>query len=191
MFDEQPDGDPRRTRDVAGIRRFLTPQQMAEEIVRLDAVIAGQAPNIVVGRLPPTVAAPAEGQPVERFNEGSRAGWELDGGDPAEGQRYWCNKCGYRGPDRFHQRPNGSECSYIGRLVPAEGRPGTAGVKEVAPVKHWCETCEGLGTIDETLGGESFSNPKATCPDCDGQGWWTPRAASGVTPTGEAQGEKR
>lgn len=37
--------------------------------------------------------------------------------------------------------------------------------------KYWCETCEGLGTVDETLGGEPFSNPKAPCPDCGGQGW--------------------
>ena len=43
--------------------------------------------------------------------------------------------------------------------------------------KHWCETCEGLGTIDERLGGEFFSNPKAECPDCDGKGYWIPRAA--------------
>jgi hypothetical protein len=42
-----------KTRDVAGILRFLTRQQMAEEIVRLDAVIAGRAPNITMGRLPP------------------------------------------------------------------------------------------------------------------------------------------
>lgn len=34
----------------------------------------------------------------------------------------------------------------------------------------WCETCNGEGTIDERLGGEHFSNPKATCPDCDGDG---------------------
>ena len=33
-----------------------------------------------------------------------------------------------------------------------------------------CETCEGVGTIDETLGGYAFSNPKAQCPDCDGKG---------------------
>jgi len=33
-----------------------------------------------------------------------------------------------------------------------------------------CEVCRGAGTIDETLGGYAFSNPKATCPDCDGLG---------------------
>lgn len=33
-----------------------------------------------------------------------------------------------------------------------------------------CETCRGEGTIDERLGGYSFSNPAATCPDCDGTG---------------------
>lgn len=39
-----------------------------------------------------------------------------------------------------------------------------------------CETCRGTGTIDETLGGEFFSNPSAPCPDCDGLGEFT-RAA--------------
>ena len=34
-----------------------------------------------------------------------------------------------------------------------------------------CETCEGKGHYDERIGGESFSNPKADCPDCDGKGW--------------------
>jgi len=33
-----------------------------------------------------------------------------------------------------------------------------------------CKTCQGLGTIDETLGGWSTDNPAATCPDCDGVG---------------------
>lgn len=73
--------------------------------------------------------------------------------------------------------------------VDSDAEPAPS-VPEVSPVKHWCETCEGLGTIDETLGGEHFSNPKATCPDCDGQGWWTPRT-SGVLAAGEAQQEKR
>ena len=33
-----------------------------------------------------------------------------------------------------------------------------------------CETCQGSGKIDERLGGYNFSNPSATCPDCDGLG---------------------
>lgn len=33
-----------------------------------------------------------------------------------------------------------------------------------------CETCEGVGTIDERLVGYGFSNPATTCPDCDGVG---------------------
>ena len=33
-----------------------------------------------------------------------------------------------------------------------------------------CEICEGVGTIDERLGGEAFSDPAATCPDCEGAG---------------------
>jgi hypothetical protein len=38
------------------------------------------------------------------------------------------------------------------------------------PQPQECETCHGVGTIDEQLGGFSFSNPEATCPDCDGTG---------------------
>jgi hypothetical protein len=30
-----------------------------------------------------------------------------------------------------------------------------------------CETCQGHGTVDETLGGEITSNPAAPCPDCN------------------------
>lgn len=65
------------------------------------------------------------------------------------------------------------ESEKLLRDVPAALSLLRAALEAREPVKHWCETCEGLGTIDETLGGESFSNPKATCPDCDGQGWWT------------------
>lgn len=32
------------------------------------------------------------------------------------------------------------------------------------------ECCNGLGTIDETLGGVFTANQSATCPDCDGTG---------------------
>lgn len=39
----------RKTRDVAGILHFLTQQQMAEEIVRLDAVIAAQPAPAALG----------------------------------------------------------------------------------------------------------------------------------------------
>lgn len=39
-------------------------------------------------------------------------------------------------------------------------------------MKIWCDTCQGTGEIDETLGGESFSSRDASCPDCDGKGWW-------------------
>lgn len=41
-----------------------------------------------------------------------------------------------------------------------------------------CETCGGTGKIDERLGGYSFSNPAAKCPDCDGDGVYysTPQA---------------
>ena len=49
-------------------------------------------------------------------------------------------------------------------------------VRQASTDKHWCETCDGIGTIDETLGGEHFSNPKAECPDCDGNGYWIRRS---------------
>ena len=39
-----------------------------------------------------------------------------------------------------------------------------------APEPIQCETCQGAGKINETLGGHSFSDPSATCPDCDGSG---------------------
>ena len=42
----------------------------------------------------------------------------------------------------------------------------------VPHMKAWCETCQGTGEIDETLGGESFSSRHTPCPDCDGKGWW-------------------
>lgn len=53
-----------------------------------------------------------------------------------------------------------------------QAEPTVAAQAEPAGWKHWCETCEGLGTIDCTLGGEHFSNPAAECPDCDGNGYW-------------------
>lgn len=42
----------------------------------------------------------------------------------------------------------------------------------ISPTKVWCDTCEGTGEVDETLGGESFSGRDTPCPDCDGKGWW-------------------
>lgn len=48
----------------------------------------------------------------------------------------------------------------------AEKRP-------VEPAKYWCETCEGVGTIDETLGGVSpYARSDQECPDCSGEGYW-------------------
>jgi hypothetical protein len=45
-----------------------------------------------------------------------------------------------------------------------------------------CETCGGVGTVDLTLGGYAFSDPKARCPDCDGLGERaTPQRAPGVS----------
>jgi DnaJ-class molecular chaperone len=35
-----------------------------------------------------------------------------------------------------------------------------------------CDVCEGIGTIDELLGGIARSDPEAKCPDCDGSGYY-------------------
>ena len=42
--------------------------------------------------------------------------------------------------------------------------------ERAAPEPIQCETCQGTGKINEVLGGYSFSDPSATCPDCDGSG---------------------
>jgi len=52
--------------------------------------------------------------------------------------------------------------------------------------EHVCETCLGTRTVDETLGGYSFSNPRARCPDCDGRGYWR-ESWVGVSPAGLAK----
>jgi len=39
------------------------------------------------------------------------------------------------------------------------------------PAKLWCETCEGKGTVDNTLGGNNINaTDHDPCPDCDGSG---------------------
>lgn len=48
-----------------------------------------------------------------------------------------------------------------------------ASTPQLEPVESECETCDGIGWHDELLGGYSFSNPKAPCPDCDGTGQLT------------------
>ena len=40
---------------------------------------------------------------------------------------------------------------------------------EPEPIK--CDTCQGVGEIDERLGGYHTSNANAQCPDCDGAGY--------------------
>lgn len=46
--------------------------------------------------------------------------------------------------------------------------------------EHLCDTCLGVGSHDERLGGYSFSNPEAECPDCDGKGWMQLRNMQGA-----------
>ena len=45
-------------------------------------------------------------------------------------------------------------------------------ISELGEGENFCDTCGGVGTIDETLGGISTSNPAAKCPDCSGKGYW-------------------
>jgi len=47
----------------------------------------------------------------------------------------------------------------------------------VMPIEYEqeCECCDGVGHVDETLGGVAVANPKAQCPDCDGWGCKTMR----------------
>lgn len=72
-----------------------------------------------------------------------------------------CSQCGglvtWRGP---LSAVTHTECQGCGAI--------NSQLDEGDPIE--CETCEGAGTIDETLGGEFFSDPEATCPDCDGSG---------------------
>ncbi len=46
-------------------------------------------------------------------------------------------------------------------------------VDSVKMVKHWCESCEGIGTFDNTLGGipREYARTDETCPDCQGKGY--------------------
>lgn len=41
-------------------------------------------------------------------------------------------------------------------------------------MKIWCDTCQGTGEIDETVGGlpPQYAREDAPCPDCNGKGWW-------------------
>ena len=61
------------------------------------------------------------------------------------------------------------ECILRGIKAVLTARPSTPPAPQAEDAAQ-CETCHGLGTIDERLGGYSFSNPAATCPDCDGVG---------------------
>ncbi len=44
--------------------------------------------------------------------------------------------------------------------------PNTMDAFDRERLKDQCETCQGLGTIDERDGGIATSNPEAPCPDC-------------------------
>jgi hypothetical protein len=46
------------------------------------------------------------------------------------------------------------------------------GVSEARSLKLWCETCEGAGVFDATLGGDAqMAGTDQKCPDCEGKGY--------------------
>lgn len=71
-----------------------------------------------------------------------------------------CTNCGglvtWRGPITDLTHTECADCGGRNCQEPEDARP--------------CDTCHGEGAIDERLGGYSFSNPAAACPDCDGTG---------------------
>lgn len=51
-----------------------------------------------------------------------------------------------------------------------------AGSEREAP-KYWCETCEGTGSVYQEHQAGCHVGGDYPCPDCDGKGYWTPRAS--------------
>jgi hypothetical protein len=48
-----------------------------------------------------------------------------------------------------------------------------AAMEAAEPSQIWCSTCEGGGTVDNTLGGDNINaTTHDKCPDCDGLGYW-------------------
>lgn len=67
--------EQRKTRDVAGILHFLTREQMAEEIVRLDAILASRATRLAAAPDQPIETAPKDGTEILAWRED--CGWFL------------------------------------------------------------------------------------------------------------------
>lgn len=45
---------------------------------------------------------------------------------------------------------------------------------------EWCDRCQGLGTADCHCGGDQCycdNYGEMECPQCNGEGWWTPTPA--------------
>lgn len=60
-----------------------------------------------------------------------------------------------------------------------------AGSEREAP-KHWCETCEGTGSVYQEHQAGCHVGGDYPCPDCDGKGYWIPRASQPSGAAGEA-----
>lgn len=54
-----------------------------------------------------------------------------------------------------------------------------------AQIKHWCETCEGTGKVYQEHQAGCWVGGEHPCPDCDGNGYWTPLAAPAVVVSAE------
>ena len=79
-----------------------------------------------------------------------------------------------RGADGCHERAGYAEKeSSFPKPQPSKSQPDTM-QESARPAAEQavddCETCAGIGTIDERLGGYSFSDAAAECPDCRGLG---------------------
>jgi len=65
-------------------------------------------------------------------------------------------------------------------------QPSEPSMEAQEPVQVWCDTCEGGGTVDNTLGGDNINaTSHDECPDCDGRGYWHRKVAQPSEPKAE------
>ena len=74
------------------------------------------------------------------------------------------------------------EAAYLVRqLRDALAAPSAAAPGAARPaMKHWCDTCEGTGSVHQEHQAGCHAGGDHSCPDCDGNGYWTPSAATGA-----------
>lgn len=53
--------------------------------------------------------------------------------------------------------------------------------------KYWCETCEGTGSVYQEHQAGCHVGGDYPCPDCDGKGYWSPRASQPSGAAGEQE----